>query len=349
MRRIFILMIIGAALLTGCAGKSELVAQAVADIEGQDPEGVQQLLDQAEQAGEDAQLIARARGILSMSRGEYVEAIKSFEEAISLANGHVTELEFDISYYLMSAQQKAGLLDDSIQTCSAILGLRPKDEQLYFIRGKLNLENGNYDDAIRDFNRAVDNCGGNPDMYIEIYEYLSDRGFDEAADNYLDDASSLNGKYTDLQKGRIAFCKKDYELARDFLEKARMTDEEGSILYLGRTYEELGDMDFAASLYSTYVEKHPDDAAALNQMGLCRMAMGEYDKALEAFDKGIETGNASLRQTLLFNRVTAYEKKGDPEKAKELIKEYVKEFPTDEKAKREKDFLTQWERFGDNH
>ena len=350
MKRFLTFIIITAMVsLTGCKAKSELVGLAVADIESDDEEAAAEHLQQAADAGEDEQLIARAAGILAMKQGDYVEAVKQFEKAVSLAEGNVTELEFDISYYLMSAQQKAGLYDDSIQTCSAIIGLKPKDPELYFIRGELNLEKGNYDDSIRDFNRAVDNCGEDPDMYIRIYEYLAGKGFDEAAQNYLDSARSLSGKFTDFQKGRLAFCAGDYELARDYLEKARMSEEEGVILYLGRTYEALGDMSFAESLYSTYVEKHPEDGAVYNQLGLCRIEMEEYEKALEAFEKGIESGSASVRQALLFNRVTACERMGDVEKAKKLIKEYVKEYPSDADGNREERFLTQWDRFGDNN
>ena len=48
-----------------------------------------------------------------------------------------------------------------------------------------------------------------------------------------------------------------------------------------------------------------------NQLGLCEIARGDYQKALEAFQAGMQVGNSAMMQTLSFNEIVAYEHLGD--------------------------------------
>ncbi len=346
MKKLILICLTAGVVLTGCSGGTENVSAAMSHIAEGSLKEAEDSLEAAKQNKEDAQLIERAEGILCMSRGEYEEAIPHFEQALAQSPGRVGDPEIDISYYLMSAQEKTGQLDEAINTCSAIIGMRPQDAEACFLRGQLNIKNDLYDDALRDFNRAVDLKGNDPDMYLRIYEFLNENGYDEAARYYLDQAQKLNGHFSDYQKGKMAYCAGDYELARDYLEKARMSEEEGVILYLGRTYEALGDYNFAASLYRTYSEKHPEDAQILGQLALCSIAIEDYEAAMEAVEKGLEVGDEGMKKSLEFDRIVILEHMGNFEEAKKQVKDYVKAYPDDEAGKKEKDFLTQWDRFG---
>ena len=349
-RRLYIgaLLIALLMMLGACSPGSDHISQALESVRAGEWEQAGELLDEAQEAGEDGELLARARGILAMSRGSYEDAVGYFRDALSLAGTRAGDTEFDISFYLMSAQEKLGRINEAIETCSAILGLRPFDSETWFLRGRLNIENDSYEEGIRDFNRAVDTYGKDgPDMYIRIYEFLMQKGYSDAAEDYLARAGNASGRFTDLQKGALAYCKGDYESARDFLEKARSSSDEGVILYLGRTYEALEDYGFAASLYKSYIEKHPEDMTIQNQYGMCLMTLEKYDEALEVFEKALEDGGGDMRENLSYNRIVACERLGDFERATSLIKEYVKDNPGDEDAAREAEFLTQWERMGE--
>lgn len=341
LNRIILALVIAMALaLTGCAKKTELIESALLKAQEQGYEEALSILDEAETAGEDPKLIARARGIAYIGLAKYDEAKDCLLEALSYSGGHVREAEIDESYYLAVAQYKSGHIDDAIDTYTAILGMRPKDANTFYMRGTLRLEKELLDDAIRDFNCAVDNDKKNPDMYIRIYEALAGAGYEEQGSDYLDQTEDIDVKFTDFQKGKIYFCKGDYENARTFLEKARKNDNaEGVILYLGRTYEALGDSNYAASLYKTYIEKNSDDAEVLNQLGLCQMATGDYDGALESFEKGLSVEGAAISQSLKFNQIVAYEYRGDFDQAALLMKSYIAAYPDDAAAQREYLFL----------
>jgi len=179
----------------------------------------------------------------------------------------------------------------------------------------------------------------NPDIYVKIYETLANSDYEEQGQDYIDQAMALDMKFTDFQKGKLLFCKGDYEAARTSLEKARLTEEPGVILYLGRTYEALGDSNYAASLYKTYIEKKPDDVDVLNQLGLCLIESKDYDGALAAFQSALNVEGCSITQTLKFNEIVAYEYKADFKQAAVLMKTYLESYPDDETAKREYIFL----------
>ena len=113
-----------------------------------------------------------------------------------------------------------------------------------------------------------------------------------------------------------------------------------SYLYLGRAYEATGDYNYASSVYSNYLSKQGANAEIYNQLGLCEMAKKEYQKALEAFQAGKEIEGSSLTQTLSFNEIVAYEYLEDYQKAAVLLKAYLQNYPDDQTAIREQQFLS---------
>ena len=58
-----------------------------------------------------------------------------------------------------------------------------------------------------------------------------------------------------------------------------------------------------------------------------------------AFQAGLQCEDASLQQSLRFNEAIAYEYLSDFEKAGELLSAYLKDYPNDEAAQREYEFL----------
>ena len=70
------------------------------------------------------------------------------------------------------------------------------------------------------------------------------------------------------------------------------------------------------------------------------MAKGEYRKALDAFQAGMQLQNVTMMQTLSFNEIVAYEYLGDYRQASILMENYLKNYPDDAQAKREYEFLS---------
>ncbi len=329
-------------LLTSCGpGHGHAgVDEAIKSIEQGNYNDAISILELAEEAGEDKQLLHRARGIAYMGMAEYEDAVTEFKDSLSANRGYVHWLDVDSSYYLAVAQYRSGDAEGAKDTYSAIIDLYPEEADAFFQRGKTELKLGERDNAIADFNRAVRLRKNDPDLYIMIYESLSQSGLQEDGDIYLKDAMELNTRLTNLQKGKLYFCMQDYEHARDALESARNEGAGESVtLYLGRTYEALGDTNYAASLYRTYLTDNPSDAQICNQLGLCCLDMQDYESALEAFENGLAVPDNEYEQSLRYNQIVAYEYLSEFDQAALLMKDYLESYPDDEAAVRENKFL----------
>lgn len=328
------------ALLTGCGGAGEKTASAAEMIQSMDYQGALAELDAAEEAGENGRLISRSRGIAYMGLTEYDQAIAAFEEALRGSSGLVENVDFDLNYYLAAAYTKNG--DDAAaeKIYSSILALRPDEEDAYFLRGNARMSLGSFETAKEDFDRVISMDASNYDRLIEIYEVLEYYGYKEAGQTYLQAALDAGGKQMDNYViGRIYYYLGEYQKAYLALENAKENGGAESYLYLGRSYEATGDYNYASNVYNSYLAKYEGNAEIYNQLGLCEMAKGEYQKALDAFQAGIGLGDSAVLQSLSFNEVAAYEYLGEFEQARTLLTQYLANYPDDEQAKREYDFL----------
>ena len=327
-------------LLTGCGAGTEHIKEADALIDNGSYAEALESLEAAEKSGEDMRLIHRSRGIADMGLSDYGAAVEEFTEALSSNKGYVESMDIDTSYYLAVAQYRMGDVKGANETYSAIIALYPKEADAYYLRGRTYLALLDTDNAKSDFDKAVKLDPGDPDLYVQIFEALSDAGLSDDGQRYLKNAMELNTKLSAFQKGRLYYCMGDYDRAKQNLENAVQNERDPqATLYLGRTYEALGDMNYAASLYRSYLENDPGNAQVMNQLGLCLMNIGDYNAALDVFNKGLELGDPAMDQSLWFNLITAYEYMGDFNRAKTMMQDYLKEYPADEDAVRENEFL----------
>ncbi len=289
---------------------------------------------------EDERQICRGMGLAYMGLSRYEEAISFFERALLLSDGTVRDIDFDINYYLATAYFRNGQTEDAVRAYDAILALRPKEKDAYYLRGCVKLYSGDFEGAKQDFDNTMSGDAKNYDSLIQIYEVLVDNGYKEAGKEYLLQVISDNEKsISDYDLGRIYYYLEDYENAKDCLLRVKITDNYEVSLYLGRTYEALGDYNYASSIYSDYTLNDQSKAEIYNQLGLCRMQMGEYELALMAFQSGMAIEGNEMMQTLKFNEIVAYEYMGDYTTAAVLMSDYLKTYPDDTAAQRENQFL----------
>lgn len=291
-------------------------------------------------AGEDKQLACRGQGMAYLGLAQYDDAISSFEAALRESDGRIRKIDYDISYYLALAEYKDGKLEAAYNTYSAIIAMNEKDADAYYLRGKVQLAQGKKDAALSDFEKSVSLSPADYDRYIQIYDDLDEAGYRDDGKAYINRAMESNGKISDYQLGVFNYYLGAYEYARNYLEKARETkNSEEMVLYLGKTYESLGDINYAVSLYTTFLDKNPESAAVYDQLGLAKMKLKDYQSALSAFESGIATGDTSYMQSLKFNEIVSYEYLTEFKKAAVQMEEYLKLYPDDEKAIREYEFL----------
>lgn len=330
------------ALLAGCSGKNknENIKAAMAAIEALDYDGALVLFEAARETGEDERLLCRGEGLAYMGKTMYGEAAEAFEKALSLSDGRVISMDYDINYYLAAAYYKQGELGKAADVYSAMIGLRESEKDAYYLRGVIYTNQGRLDEAKADFDKAISLDSSDYDRLIDIYSILESEGYKETGQEYLQAAMNAGTKgMTNFEKGRICYYLEDYENARTYLEKAR--DEGGyeAVLFLGRTYETMGDNNYAISVYNTFLGNDGPNPQVLNQLGLCRMQTGDYEGALSSFQAAMNIEDNSMMQTLKLNEVIAYERLGEYKNAAVLLDNYLKTYPDDQEAKREYTFL----------
>lgn len=327
-------------VLTSC-GKEETSyidngMNALAEL---DYKGAEEAFEQAFSNGENERLIMRGQGMLAMAKLDYPTAIEAFKNALLLSDGVPEDLDYDINYYLASAYYKSGQLTEAISVYDAILTLRQDEADAYYLRGVVKLESGDFDGASLDLKAAMALKKGDYDLVLDIYQAMAAQGYRDAGRDILSNVIASNANMSEYDMGRFEYYLGNYEEARSYLEQAGKEDGAKVTLYLGRTYEALGDYNYAISLYNTYLDKDHSEAQIYNQMGLCQMKMERYSEALASFQAGMNQDDSSITQTLKFNEIVAYEYMQEFQTAATLMREYLKLYPDDAVAAREYEFL----------
>lgn len=332
-----------AVLCTGCGleSKTENIDAGMSAVQALDYDAALASFALAKEAGENNRLLYRGEGIAYLGKTEYDKAAEAFELSLSFSDGRVDSMDYDVNYYLATAYYKQGEIDKALEVYNAIIALKPEERDAYYLRGVLNTERGRIEEALVDFDTAISLNTRDYDRLIDIYCVLCENGYKESGQAYLQSAMESGTKYmTNFEKGRISYYLGDYENARTYLEKAKEEAGYEAVLFLGKTHEELGDYNYAISVYNTFLNDSGNTSPeVLNQMGLCKMEMSDYEGALEAFQKAMQVEDNGMMQVLKMNEVAAYEKLGEYKKATTLLGSYLKSYPDDQTAKREYEFL----------
>lgn len=343
-KRIYITAVITAMVIgvTGCGfqNKNENLKAGMDAVAALEYDNALTSFEAAREAGEDERLILRGEGLAYMGKTMYAEAAAAFEAALACSDGRIKNVDYDINYYLATAYYKQGEFSRAVNVYDAIVALKPGEKDAYYLRGVIYTQQGNLESAREDFDKAISLDSTNYDRIISIYGILESEGYKETGQEYLQAAMDAGTKaMTNFEKGRICYYLEDYENARTYLEKAR--DEGGyeAVLFLGKTYETLGDNNYAISVYNTFLDSSGPNPRVLNQLGLCRMQTGDYEGALAAFQSAMNIEDNGMLQALKMNEIIAYEKLKDYKKASVLMESYLKTYPDDQEAKREYIFL----------
>lgn len=148
--------------------------------------------------------------------------------------------------------------------------------------------------------------------------------------DYRDGMESLeNGKYEEAIKS----LEKAVEKKRSVVDAYRG---------IGIAKWETEDFEGALNAFEAALENKAKETAALyNLMGSCNLKLGEPLKAVEYYEKGLarEDCTDKLAQEMKFNVIAAYEKLEDWDNVKTKLAEYTAEYPEDEQALKEAEFL----------
>lgn len=328
---------------TGCGGNATKettnVSLGMKALQESSYESAREHFYKAIEENEDLQLAYRGLGMTFMNEGDYEAARDNFILALQSGKNSVGSLEVDISMYLASAYSKLNEYEKAVETYSNVLELKKKNDELYFLRGVAYLKLQETDKAIADFDKTISLDSKNVTRYINVFTSLKQGGQEEKGREYINKALSFLGDNQGLQKGELYYYLGEYDSAIAELENLSESGDNVATLYMGKSYEALGDVNYAASLYEKYLKADEGNGEVYNQLGLCKLSMEDYKGALECFQKGIKLGGEQKLQELYFNEAVACEYNGDFATAKTKFNEYLKRYPNDEKAKREAEFL----------
>lgn len=290
------------------------------------------------QENEDAY---RQIGINCMKSNDYEGAISAFDSALDQKIGKIGDEEVDICYYKAAAQYASGDTDGALATYTSLVDYDDTNSNAYYLRGVLYLSMQNNAAALADFSSAVANTDASYELYLNIYQQLTQVGLSTEAQDYLDKALELKGKTADdyFWRGRIYQTTGKYEDAIEQYKAAIDKKKTEANLYLAQVYEAQGDTDTAETYYQAYIDSGIADSEAMNALGKVEMNQQNYKEAIEYFKSGLEMDEVTNEQELLKNLVLAYENNRDFESAKQTMETYLSKYPDDEEAKREYTFL----------
>ncbi|MDE7184049.1 MAG: tetratricopeptide repeat protein, partial [Lachnospiraceae bacterium] len=260
--------------------------------------------------------------------------------SIENAGRHLTALEYDTNYYLASAYMKQGKYAAAEEIYSAIIALKKKEKDAYYLRACARLRQNQYEEAVTDFEKAFSFDSDNLDLLTDAYVEMQAAGFGEQGQTYLQEfMSQKEKKLSEGERGILYYYLGDYENARIYLDSFINGKDPKLSMILGQTYEKLDNMSYAAIVYQSYLDTNEPNAAIYNSLGVCLMHQEKYEEAVKAFESGIDLGASDYLQELRFNIIVANEYSGNFAQAKQMMQEYLQVYPDDARAKKENEFL----------
>ncbi len=342
--KFFCILGIGMLLMAGCSSRQQgeqgldPMMSVYNAIENMKYEEALSQLESVELERGNRQEIMRLTGICYMGMGMYEEASEALETALSYNDGFIKEADYDINQYLAVAYNNLGMYEEAEHVYSSIAELRPKDAEVHYSHGVTLLELGDYESSKESFDKAVSLEPTNYDRIINIYKAYYKFGYGDIGMEYVETAMKNQAGMSDYDKGRMLYHVGKYNEAVSALEKVDKAKNKDASLYLGMSYEAMGDYNYAASVYNNGIADSTNPAL-YNQLGLCQMKRAAYEEALSAFQQGLQCEDKSLHQMLRYNEAVAYEYLADFETARELLEAYLKDYPNDTEAQREYQFL----------
>jgi tetratricopeptide (TPR) repeat protein len=280
-------------------------------------------------------------GVKQMSEASYEDAVESFQKALNQSKGRVGAEEVDICYYKALAQYKSGDIEGAIETYTALIDYYKKNWEAYYLRGSVYLKDGQNKKAISDYDQAVALNDDDFELYASIYENLEAAGCSDQGEKYLTAALEIKTSTAEDQAGLgyIYYLKKDYDNAQKYLNTAVSGGYDKAMLTLGKVYVSQGNMDEAKTAFDGYIEKYPQDADALNQLGEICLNAGENEQAVKYLEQALDLNDDTVMQSVERNLVSAYERTGDFDGALQMAALYLEAVPNDETMQKEYEFL----------
>ena len=154
--------------------------------------------------------------------------------------------------------------------------------------GLVYLQKKQNDEALKNFNAAIELSPNNPIRYETVADILMKMQKWEEAEEYLMKAVKLELVYPVLYSnlGKVLFAQKKTDKAAKFFEKALVKEPDNTsyLNSLGICYKDLGKFREAIDSYNLALKYRPSDTKILFNKALCLMQMTDYERATKVLN-----------------------------------------------------------------
>lgn len=167
--------------------------------------------------------------------------------------------------------------------------------QIYHHRGITRLTTGDYEKAIRDFDRAIDEGLDDPGVYVNRGAAHQRNGnLEKAIEDYTQaiELNAENSRAYDNRANALAELGQFEASLADFEEALRITpDFPEAYNNRGVTFRMMGEFEKAIDDYSKAIELFPYYSAAFANRGYARKQLGMFEEAIEDYTQAIKLDN----------------------------------------------------------
>ncbi len=284
----------------------------------------------------------RGLGIALLFEGDYPDADIAFSKALLYSDSDDPAFLRDVREYTAYCRYKTGKIGEAKTLYDELIAEKP-DPDLLYLRGRINMAQGNVETAQDDFRDAV-SMSDDYNLYISIYELYKEYNMNADGADFLRDALAAADRSESDSYGRgvVEYYLENYSRAKTELIAALREDpdNERAVLLLGKTYLAMDDAADARAMYREHMTNPACEAASCNGLALCDLSEGEYESALSNIQKGLALHDDGMDESLLYNEIIVYEHMQDWESAKSKAAAFAARYPTNEAGQKEYAFLS---------
>lgn len=275
------------------------------------------------------------KGLEELQRGDYAEALKSIDNAISrnYFGADVALTKAEVLFELRRHDDALEWLDRALAMDSSLQG------EVSLLRARVHFEQGAFSRALSALNRAMADSGSPGETWLLKGMVLSERGDHQKAMAALEEARALTGddtaKLADVLywEGRTLRAMHRFADATARLERVLALDPKHAEGYneLAEAYRVQGMLDVACEIYERGIKENPDESIIRNDYGNTLRDLGRLEDALKQLNKAAELDESV--STCIFNRATIFERMERWEDAIADYKTVLTENPEDAEAR----------------
>jgi protein O-mannosyl-transferase len=200
-------------------------------------------------------------------------------------------LSIFIVFFSVKTYARCGVWENDLTLWTDVISHYKSIEEAYYNRGNYLIEKNKYDEAIRDFNKAIEVKPDYAEAYNNRGNLFSNANSNDAAMNDFNQAIELSPAYVDayINRGNL-FMKENRndEAIRDFNKAIELKpDDAQAYNNRGYLYQTEKRNDLAIDDYNKAITLRPDFAEAYYNKGNLLFEEKAYEEAISVFTKAI--------------------------------------------------------------